>query len=456
VEVSVVSDSPQVIVVGAGIAGLACAFRVQRAGYAVRVLERNGPQFVGGRMATVDRAGYPIDRGGNLLMSRYTHLIKLIMDAGLHGEMIPARDEIGILRERGVRRMRTSSVRGLIPGVKGYSFRDMVRLLADYRRIRPEIDWCDLSGMATHDFESVQGYASRRGLRPDTLEYLLEPMSGGMSLGEPEETSMIAAFMFFDIVVRGAGFFTSEQGVSFVPRGLARGLAVEYDARVVAVEERAGEVAVTWTRPGEPEHQDTAAACAVAVPVPNLLEICSQFTPDQREYLTAVRYTSDIHVDFGLDRPTEETASLLLVPRREQPDIMAYSLLHNQSPRRVPGGRGYVRADFRDGFARQHWEMSDSRLTDQVLASTHSLGILPELERHTMSTSVDRIEHALVLRRPGDYRAVARFAATLRKDARVQLAGADYLAHSSTNGSAAAGERTARAIVEILTQERSG
>ena len=50
-----------VIVIGSGLAGLACAFRLKQAGHDVQVLERDGGP--GGRMRSEAQGRYCIDRG---------------------------------------------------------------------------------------------------------------------------------------------------------------------------------------------------------------------------------------------------------------------------------------------------------------------------------------------------------------------------------------------------------
>lgn len=55
----------RVVVVGAGVGGLAVAIRLRAAGHDVTVLERN--DVVGGKLATLERAGYSFDLGPSLL-----------------------------------------------------------------------------------------------------------------------------------------------------------------------------------------------------------------------------------------------------------------------------------------------------------------------------------------------------------------------------------------------------
>jgi phytoene dehydrogenase-like protein len=61
--------SPDVVVVGAGLAGLACALRLHEAGASVRVLEAS--DGVGGRVRTDDVDGFLLDRGFQVLLTAY-------------------------------------------------------------------------------------------------------------------------------------------------------------------------------------------------------------------------------------------------------------------------------------------------------------------------------------------------------------------------------------------------
>ncbi|MBW0118903.1 NAD(P)/FAD-dependent oxidoreductase [Pseudonocardia abyssalis] len=73
-----------VIVVGAGIAGIACAREVAAAGLPVRVLER--ARVVGGRMSSRRLAGRPVDLGAAYFTARdpeFTAVVQGWQDAGL-------------------------------------------------------------------------------------------------------------------------------------------------------------------------------------------------------------------------------------------------------------------------------------------------------------------------------------------------------------------------------------
>ncbi len=67
------------IVIGAGIAGLACAARLAAAGYAVTVLEKNA--YAGGKLGLLEKEGYVFDTGPSLFTQPYL-LEELFADCG--------------------------------------------------------------------------------------------------------------------------------------------------------------------------------------------------------------------------------------------------------------------------------------------------------------------------------------------------------------------------------------
>src|ERR671923_1791157 len=79
--------SDEVIVVGAGIAGLAAARRLAAAGLQVRVLEAAGAP--GGRMSTRSLGGGLMEQGAQFLSTGYETIPELLRTAGLSDQVVP-------------------------------------------------------------------------------------------------------------------------------------------------------------------------------------------------------------------------------------------------------------------------------------------------------------------------------------------------------------------------------
>ena len=75
------------IVIGGGISGLACAYRLQQAGIPVRVLDAGTRP--GGLIATIEKDGFRFELGPQSFLSTQP-LLKLIDSLGLKDELLRA------------------------------------------------------------------------------------------------------------------------------------------------------------------------------------------------------------------------------------------------------------------------------------------------------------------------------------------------------------------------------
>ena len=94
----------RVVVIGAGIAGLAAAFRLRQAGVNVTVLEATDRP--GGRMTTDIVDSYVMDRGTYFLASTFSTMLSLIREVGLDQELLATSPWIAIVRAQIPRRIR--------------------------------------------------------------------------------------------------------------------------------------------------------------------------------------------------------------------------------------------------------------------------------------------------------------------------------------------------------------
>ncbi len=79
----------EVIVVGGGIAGLSCAFRLQQRGVNVELLE--AAERVGGNVGTIGDAGFLLERGPHTFMSSADDVFALAQETGIESEIVENR-----------------------------------------------------------------------------------------------------------------------------------------------------------------------------------------------------------------------------------------------------------------------------------------------------------------------------------------------------------------------------
>lgn len=441
---------PTALVVGAGIAGLAAAFRLQEAGFSVTVLERNGADELGGRMGTVEHRGLFIDRGAMLLSARWSAMWRLVRDVGgTAGPWERASDLVAFVDHGNVHRMNGCSPRSVLTSrlVRDLPLRDLLKVGVDVGRLRRPLHKHDIERLASFDSGSVLEYAERKGIGQATLARLLEPLCASQCLGGAVDSSLIAPLIFANDLMGSGSLVTSSEGVGLVPRAIARRLYIEFDSPVRSVEHRGGGVAVSWDSPAG-HRSSVVDACVLAVPPPSLMGMLAGMTHGQQQFCGRVRLGRSLHVAFELSSRTQERAIVLNLPRSESSDVVAAALPHNMSATRVNGRRGLVVAYFRGDWTADeaNWHRSTEQLEGRALSRL--VPLLPELEDEVASTHLVRCDPCLMSCAPGDYRAAQRFWADTQSRSCIQVAGGDYYGYCSTDSSLRSGEAAARLIAD--------
>src|SRR5436305_1046883 len=103
-----------VIVIGAGMAGMTAARSLLRRGFSVTILERTA--HAGGRVGTESLNGARIDTGAGFLANVYTNTRTFLRDLSLDGAEVPLGGRVAILREGQLRCIRSKDgAPGILP-----------------------------------------------------------------------------------------------------------------------------------------------------------------------------------------------------------------------------------------------------------------------------------------------------------------------------------------------------
>ncbi|MFI9024048.1 protoporphyrinogen/coproporphyrinogen oxidase [Streptomyces sp. NPDC053560] len=436
-----------VAVIGAGIAGLATAHELRRAGLTVRVYEER--QHVGGRMHSFRHDGYTIDEGAEQISRQgYRATWELIERLGLpREEVAPLGGRLAVWRGGKARpglAERSAVITGAGLGPRARI--DLARLLGRLARHGEEFD-------TDHPERTPLGRITLRELagryHPDLHDYLLQPVAGCFFGWDTARSAAAPMLSLLREVGPPAAWRTYADGMDRLARGLAAGLDVVTGSEVhevVADRDSAG------VRIGG--EVVTARAAVLCVPAPVAARLHANPAPEVADYLTACTFTPTLKVSCLLDRPLGPVAGrpsyLLLTPDAEDSALSGIIADHVKHPARAPAGKGLLTL------------LADARTVPELLTAPHQEVVarlttaarryVPGLEHAWMRTFVHAFRHGLPEATPAALGHRARFMA--RATGPVEYAGDWVLLRPSSEGAVRAAALAASRVIGRLRGPR--
>jgi oxygen-dependent protoporphyrinogen oxidase len=176
--------SAPAVVIGAGISGLACAYRLQKLGVPVTLLEAS--DGVGGLVGTIEKDGLLLESGPQSFQGTDS-LLDLIRQLGIESELLTADPQAPryVLIRGKLREIPMSPTALLTSSLLGLGTRWKIAS-EPFRKSRPPAG-----------DESIADFV-RRKFGHEILEYLVAPFVSGVYAGDPEKLSLRAAFPTLD------------------------------------------------------------------------------------------------------------------------------------------------------------------------------------------------------------------------------------------------------------------
>ncbi|MFE9312934.1 protoporphyrinogen oxidase [Streptomyces sp. NPDC088353] len=296
-----------VVVIGAGIAGLAAAHRLLQRGARVTVLE--AAERVGGKLLPGEIAGVRVDLGAESMLARRPEAVTLARETGLAGHLQPPATASASIWTRGALR---PMPKGHVMGVPGTASA-LAGVLSEEGLARIERD-AELPRTEVGDDVAVGEYVAAR-LGREVVDRLVEPLLGGVYAGDAYRISMRSAVpqlfraaQTHDSLLEGvreiqdAAAAAQQTGPVFM--GVEGGVGRLPLAVAESVRTRGGEI-LTGTPVTELRRQDRtswrvaagdrvlhADAVVVAVPAPAAAGLLRAESPEAAAELRAVEYAS--------------------------------------------------------------------------------------------------------------------------------------------------------------------
>ncbi len=435
----------RIVVVGAGIAGLTCAWRLQRAGHAVEVLERESR--AGGRMRSEAHGAFVLDRGAQFIASGYRNLHQTLRDLGLADAVRPVgRTRNAILRDgrlepgdyddlRQFLRSRLLSTRAKLR---------LPRLLFELVRHRRRLDPWHPERAAELDREDLATWL-RRVVGEEVADYLVVPAFSSTFDSDPEDLS--GAFALLAMRFLGEGFRLQglEGGIGRLTRELAERLTVRLGWEVSRIETDAAGAQVHYVTPSG-ERSLRADAVVVALPGSRVARVCASLTPPERAFFERVRYVRGMIAFLVLEKAPETLPWYgVAFPRPEGLDLYGLAVDHHK-PGVAPPGAGLVNVALRASAAERLWNASDAAVVDCVL---ENLARTPIGALAPADTVVHRWDPMLPQFHAGYLPALRAFLERGERSPRLVFAG-DYLVGPYTEAALTSGLRAATELAQRL------
>jgi oxygen-dependent protoporphyrinogen oxidase len=306
-EVETRTGTGHVVVIGAGIGGLAAAHRLLGRGVRVTVVEAS--DRVGGKLLPGEIAGARVDLGAESMLARRPEAVALAREVGLTDRLQPPATATASIWTRGALR---PMPKGHVMGVPGTAAA-LSGVLSDEGLHRIERD-ADLPRTEVGDDVAVGEYVAAR-LGREVVDRLVEPLLGGVYAGDAYRISMRSAVPqlyqaakthdSLTEAVRGIQeraaaaqqtgpvFMGIEGGVGQLP------LAVAESARARGAEILTGTPVTELRRSGASGWRIVAGdrvldadGVIVAVPAPVAAELLRPEAPGAAAELSAVEYAS--------------------------------------------------------------------------------------------------------------------------------------------------------------------
>ncbi|PIR45264.1 MAG: hypothetical protein COV10_00030 [Candidatus Vogelbacteria bacterium CG10_big_fil_rev_8_21_14_0_10_51_16] len=362
--------SKRVAIIGAGIAGLACAYELQKAGHEVVVYEKNAD--VGGRMATRVKDGLEFNPGATFLSRHYHTLRDYSKEFGIEWAPLDAKRTHRVVRDGKAYPLGLKNPLEVLK-LSVLSMSSRLRFLWFLLKLALQKvpgDFFDLSTTPDElDFDNASHHL-REQVGDEVVDYIADPFTATLHFYLSDSVSTAMMLTLLKSMVGNSEFCAEypQGGVQAIPNALAKTLIVIKNANVVSVTPAQAGVQVNVG--GQFELFD---AVVFACPAPAAKAMLAHPTQAQTELLASVSYGSTITLAFRV--PVDlfaDSTNCIYVPYVENKIISSCIFEKSKGPALVRDGKTLFNVYLHDQSAKELMGKSDA----EVLAT-----VLPELEK---------------------------------------------------------------------------
>ncbi|UOY02060.1 protoporphyrinogen oxidase [Blastococcus sp. PRF04-17] len=382
----------RLVVVGAGITGLAAAFEWRRRRPDDEIVVLEAGDRIGGKLHRVRLAGHWYDTGPEAVLARVPEAVELVEALGLGDQLVaPATTQASVVLPGGRRRLPAGTVLG-VPA----SADDVAGFLSPegVARVRAEAQLPP----AAVDGDVAVGALLRERLGDEVVDRLVEPLLGGVYAGRADELSLAATMPALAAHLPAAGsvlaaaaaardagarsrgdadgpvFATVRDGIGSLPGALVAAARADVRLRTPAqgLRRTPGGFELSVGAAAAPERL-LADAVLVTAPAQKAARLLGEVAPDAVEQLRGIPYASMAVVAMAFPAQDVDAGSGLLVPPVAGRLVKGVTVSSAKWPHLAGDGPVLVRSSvgrFRDEAELQR---PDDDLTAAVVADVAAL-----------------------------------------------------------------------------------
>jgi oxygen-dependent protoporphyrinogen oxidase len=400
-------------VIGAGISGLALAFRLQQwtkdkpQSIEVHVFEKSSR--TGGTIQTENREGFMLEKGPDGFIQQKTTVLDLAKELGIENELIGTQSQN--------RRSLILQNNRLIEVPDGFYLMSPSKIIPFLRS--PLLSWKGklrtllepFIPSKTNDAEESLANFVRRRFGQENLEKISQAMLGGIYTADPEKLSMQAALpRFIEIekkygsILRGviatmskskdvrgprySLFGSFYNGMSRLTNALTAKIPVEnlhLNSEIQGIEYNT--LGKCWKVRTPNQEMEFDQVCFAIAPY-QLSKLLQGLTDHQKEALDSIPYASSaiFHFGFKAEQVQNKPKAIgFIVPQRENKHFIACSLMSNKYENRAPQDHLLIRVFAGGALQEEQLNIPTHELRNKILSELKTILNIqgePVLEDH--------------------------------------------------------------------------
>ena len=397
----------KVIVVGAGMAGLAAVHTLSKAGAEVICFESGA--HAGGRVITERCNGFIFDPGAQFFFNQYATCFRLADELGIYGDRtswlfrgaFPNKDGrflpvVASINPAEAIPHLGETLRFLAgAGIPSKAVKDFLGILPMFIKRYKEFGLVDYESALDLDNESLADFVVRMGGKA-ILEHLFQSVSAALTLADPEKLSATYGMGLLKCMINGLNTF--QHGLGTITERLAEKYAdrIQLNSPVKRIVIEDGKVKGVEVNGGLVQ----ADAVIPAITGTKLLKMAPGLPDNYVKALQKVTYSACCHVIFALPfKLFPDGWYGMLTPRFTKAMVSGLSDNSVKSKYYSPSGCSQISCWTYEQYAHELNDMSDEEIKRTLIKEVRNF--LPAMPDEPLFTKIYRWREAVCIGHPG-------------------------------------------------------